>query len=127
MIGDYPIHAVLPASDIERAKAWYKDKLGLEPVEEDPGGLHYKVGGTDFSVFPTQFAGTAQNTAAEWSVDDLEKEVDELTVRGVVFEQYDYGPEFKTNEKGIATLGPFLGAWFKDSEGNIIALSQRTG
>jgi catechol 2,3-dioxygenase-like lactoylglutathione lyase family enzyme len=123
MLDKVSLHPTLPASDIERAKAWYEEKLGLKPVEENPGGVTYETGGQPFSVYPTQFAGTAQNTAAEFSVDDLDATIDWLAGRGVVFEQYDF-PGMKTDEKGVVDLGGIRAAWFKDSEGNILALTQ---
>ncbi|HYU57989.1 MAG TPA: VOC family protein [Actinomycetota bacterium] len=120
---DTPLMAMLPASDYERAKAWYRDKLGLTPVRDEPEGADYEIGGVRFGVYPSQFAGTNQATAAGFYVDDIEKTIDELTAKGVVFEQYDM-PGLKTDEKGIAELGPFKGAWFKDSEGNILVVSE---
>jgi catechol 2,3-dioxygenase-like lactoylglutathione lyase family enzyme len=121
-----PIRPTLPASDIERAKAWYKDMLGLSPSEESPAGVEYECGGgTGFGLYPSQFAGTAQNTAAEFDVEDIEEAVADLRERGVTFEEYDF-PGLQTQD-GIAQLGAFRGAWFKDSEGNIIAITSREG
>ena len=125
MIGNYPIAAMLPASDLQRAKKWYEEKLGLSPVEENEGGADYQVGsGAQFSVYPSQFAGTNQATAAGFLVDDIEKVVEELKSRGVTFEQYDLD-YVKTNEKGIAEIEGWKGAWFKDSEGNILSVAQK--
>ena len=126
MMSRFRIGPTLPASDIERAKAWYLDKLGLTPVSEDPGGVEYELeSGTGFTVYPSQFAGTAQNTAAGFRTgEELEKVVDELAAKGVVFEQYDF-PGLKTDAKGIADVGETRGAWFKDSEGNILAVEGR--
>jgi catechol 2,3-dioxygenase-like lactoylglutathione lyase family enzyme len=121
-----PMMATLPASDFERAKAWYRDKLGLTPVRDLPVGADYEVGGATFGLYPSEFAGTNQATAAGFYVDDVEATVDELSAKGVVFEQYDL-PGLKTNEKGIAELGPYQGAWFKDSEGNILVVSKFMG
>jgi catechol 2,3-dioxygenase-like lactoylglutathione lyase family enzyme len=126
MMGKFALTVTLPASDIERAKKWYAEKLGLEPVAEFPGAVRYQAGGVRFEIYPSQFAGTAQNTAAGWNVDDVEKVVDELSARGVVFEQYDF-PGLKTNEKGIAQIGPETAAWFKDSEGNTIGVARYEG
>ncbi len=123
MMSRFPLVATLPAADIDRAKAWYRDKLGLEPVGELEQGLRYESGGVRFELYPSSFAGTAQNTAAGFQVDDIEAVVDELTARGVVFEQYDF-PGLKTNEKGIATFGTETAAWFKDSEGNILSVGR---
>jgi catechol 2,3-dioxygenase-like lactoylglutathione lyase family enzyme len=122
MMSRYPLVATLPAADIDRARTWYEEKLGLVPVKEFEQGLRYESGGVNFELYPSSFAGTAQNTAAGFAVDDVEAAVDELAAKGVVFEQYDF-PGLKTNEKGIATFGSESAAWFKDSEGNILSVS----
>jgi catechol 2,3-dioxygenase-like lactoylglutathione lyase family enzyme len=121
----YAITPMLPASDLERARRWYEEKLGLVPARESPAGLEYRSGGARFDIYETQFAGTAQNTAAAIIVGDIEKVVDDLAGRGVVFEQYDFG-EIKTDDRGIADIPGERAAWFKDSEGNIIGLGQTT-
>jgi catechol 2,3-dioxygenase-like lactoylglutathione lyase family enzyme len=121
MLGDHAIHATIPATDLERARAFYADKLGLVPTSEDPGGLIYATsGGVWFRLFPTPYAGTALHTVAGWVVQDLEAEVAELRAKGVVFEEYDT-PQVKTVD-GIADMPGGRAAWFKDSEGNILAL-----
>ncbi|RZV43280.1 MAG: VOC family protein [Acidimicrobiia bacterium] len=124
MLAKYPLEASLPASDIERAKAFYRDKLGLTPAEEtEDGGAFYDTGGARFMVYPSGFAGTNQATAAGWQVDDIESVVAGLTANGVVFQEYDFD-ELKTVD-GIATLpNGIKGAWFTDSEGNILSLFQ---
>lgn len=123
MLRELTIYAVVPASDLGRAKAFYKDKLGLMPAEEFEGGALYKCGGnTTLSMYETSNAGTAKNTALGWKTDDVEAEVAALKARGVVFEEYDF-PGLKTVDS-IATMGDEKAAWFKDSEGNILCLSQ---
>jgi catechol 2,3-dioxygenase-like lactoylglutathione lyase family enzyme len=123
MLEGFTPHTTLPVTDLERAKAWYKEKLGFTPTSEDPGGAWYESGGATFALFPTQFAGTAQNTAMEWSVDGIRGVIDELKGRGVAFDHYDLpGVEW---DGDIAVMGPYKGAWFKDSEGNILALTER--
>jgi catechol 2,3-dioxygenase-like lactoylglutathione lyase family enzyme len=125
MFKDSAIIAVLPAKDINRAKDFYRDKLGLEPAESlEAEGLMYRCGnGTGFLVYQTENAGTAKNTQMGWGTDDLERDVEELQGRGVVFEDYDQ-PGLKT-ENGIATAEWGKSAWFLDSEGNILNISQR--
>ena len=116
-------HATLPASDFERAKSWYADKLGLKPVEEagPEGAAWYETGGVRFLLYQSAFAGTNQATAASITVDDVAAVVSQLKSRGVVFEEYDMG-DFKT-EDGILTLPDGnQAAWFRDSEGNIISV-----
>lgn len=126
MLKDSEIMAVLPAKDINRAKDFYRDKLGLEPTSAMPdGGLMFSGGnGTSFLVYETQNAGTAKNTQMGWAIDDLDREMAELRGRGVVFEEYDF-PGLKT-ENGVATADWGKAAWFLDSEGNILNLVQRT-
>jgi catechol 2,3-dioxygenase-like lactoylglutathione lyase family enzyme len=114
----------LPTADIERAKRFYEEKLGLTPIAEDPGGVHYRSGSSYFDLYPTQAAGIAQHTLAAWLVDDLEEVMGELRSRGVVFEEYDT-PGLKT-VNGVAEFETERAAWFKDSEGNILAVAQLT-
>jgi catechol 2,3-dioxygenase-like lactoylglutathione lyase family enzyme len=122
MFSDRRCAAMLPARDVERAKSWYADTLDLKPAYEDEGGVQYTVGdGTEFWVYPSQFAGTNQATAMGFTAKDLGAEMEQLKTRGVTFEEYDI-PGVKTVD-GIAEFGEGeRGAWFKDSEGNIIAL-----
>ena len=119
---DRRVATMIPAADIERAKTWYAETLDLKPDYEDPGGVQYQVGsGTEFWVYPSQFAGTNQATCMGWLADDLQAEMDDLRAKGVTFEEYDI-PGVKT-ENGIADFGNGdRGCWFKDSEGNILAL-----
>jgi catechol 2,3-dioxygenase-like lactoylglutathione lyase family enzyme len=122
-LGSVEFWATLPASDVERAKRWYADKLGLTPVKETDQWLTYRTGSSVFQLYPTGSAGTAQHTLGGWVVDDLEATVAELRERGVEFEEYDL-PSLKTVD-GIAQLGDVeRAAWFRDSEGNILAVSQ---
>ena len=125
-LSDFPLTPRLPAADIDRAHAWYEAKLGLKAdhAEDVGGGLWYQTGGGWFYLYPTPTAGTAQNTAAGWTVTDLEAVVEELRGRDVTFEEYDWGGGMKT-EKGVMTIpGGYKAAWFKDSEGNTLELSE---
>jgi catechol 2,3-dioxygenase-like lactoylglutathione lyase family enzyme len=121
LLSDHRAYPTIPAADLGRAKAWYKDKLGLEPAQELPIGSIYRLAdGTGFQLYETQFAGTAQNTAMGFTSNDVAADMRMLRERGVKFEEYDF-PGLKT-ENGMATMGPYHGAWFKDSEGNILAI-----
>ncbi|HEX9890469.1 MAG TPA: VOC family protein [Actinomycetota bacterium] len=123
MLKDQGIHPTIPVADIERARAWYEEKLGLLPSSDDPGGLTFRCGdGTWFVLYPSAAAGTAEHTVAGWAVDGIEAEMKELRARGVAFEDYDL-PELKTVD-GLAHLGDEKACWFKDSEGNILGLIQ---
>ena len=126
LLSDFPLTPRLPAADLDRAREWYEAKLGLTPdrTEEIGGGLWYQTGGGWFYLYPTPTAGTAQNTAAGWTVTDLEAVVEELRGQGVTFEEYDWGGGMKT-EKGVMNIpGGYKAAWFKDSEGNTLELSE---
>jgi len=128
MLRDFRIHPLLATSDATRARAWYADKLGLEPVFERDGQLVYSVPPTVFTVYHTPSAGTAQNTVAVWRVDDLRAEMARLRARGVMFEELDFGPEDRTVDGIMTSLdGPreILNAWFRDVDGNWISFVQQ--
>jgi catechol 2,3-dioxygenase-like lactoylglutathione lyase family enzyme len=121
----------LPAQDLERARRFYADKLGLEPVEERPGGLRYRCGSGQFALFESAGAPSGTHTQMAWVVDDIEAVVEELRRRGVVFEEVDV-PGLRT-VNGIAEVEgnyPSAGgigeraAWFRDSEGNLLGIGQ---
>jgi catechol 2,3-dioxygenase-like lactoylglutathione lyase family enzyme len=123
MIRDFDLWAILPASDMERAKRFYQEKLGFTPVKETEQWATYRSGGSVFQIYPTSSAGTARHTQAGWVVEDLRSVVEELRQQGIAFEEYDF-PGLKTVD-GIAQLGEVeMAAWFKDSEGNILSVSQ---
>jgi catechol 2,3-dioxygenase-like lactoylglutathione lyase family enzyme len=116
--------AVLPASDQERARRFWSDVFGLTPIRSDMGGDFYVVGGVPLLVYETQFAGTAQNTSFGLFTDDLDRDMAALREKGVTFNEYDL-PGLKT-ENGVVDMDGERGAWFNDSEGNIISLGQPT-
>ena len=123
MLSQAPIRAYIPAADVARARKFYEEKVGLMPKLEYAGGVIYECGGADVFLYPTPNAGTSKASQAFWQVADVEKEVAELKARGVRFEEYDMpGIKMKDN---IATGGGARTAWFKDSEGNILAVSQK--
>jgi catechol 2,3-dioxygenase-like lactoylglutathione lyase family enzyme len=122
MLCDCHVYPTLPARDLARARRFYEQTLGFEPVLVTPGGIIYDALGSRFFVYPSQYAGTNQATALAFDVDDLPKIVGELKSRGVRFEEYDM-PEFKSNN-GIVQTPDGPGAWLKDTEGNILGLFQ---
>ena len=124
MFNGLPLHATLPASDYARAKAWYADKLGLTPVKEEANdmGAWYETGGARFLVYPSGSAGTNEATAASFTVDDFDAAIAQLRGAGVVFEEFDY-EDFQTVDGVLTTPDGDRAAWFKDSEGNILAMS----
>ncbi len=126
MLNDSRVEANIPAGDIDRAKGFYADKLGLTPSSEVmPGYLRYETaGGTTFNIYQTEYAGRAGHTIAQIHVDDVEKEVADLKAKGVTFEVYDDMPgvEWRGEVAVMAELGK--AAWFKDSEGNILCIDE---
>ncbi|HEX4531739.1 MAG TPA: VOC family protein [Acidimicrobiia bacterium] len=120
----------LPAQDLDRARRWYSEKLGLDPVEERPGGLRYRCGSAYFVVFQSMGHASGESTQMAWEVDDIEAVVGDLESRGVEFEAVD-APGMKT-VNGIADIdGNYpskgrgeRGAWFRDSEGNLLGIGQ---
>jgi catechol 2,3-dioxygenase-like lactoylglutathione lyase family enzyme len=131
-LSDARIAARLPATDLEQARRWYAEKLGLEPVEERPGGLRYVVGGAEFAIYQSAGGADGSFTQLAFTVDDIEAEVAAMRARGVVFEDYDI-PGLETVD-GIAEIEgnyPSKGngeraAWFRDSEGNMLGMGQPT-
>jgi predicted enzyme related to lactoylglutathione lyase len=123
MLSSAPIRAYIPASDVQRARRFYERAIGLKPKEEYAGGVIYECGGTEVFLYETDNAGTSKASQAYWQVADVEAEVSDLKALGVVFEEYSIpGIEMKNS---VATAGGAKTAWFKDSEGNILAISQR--
>jgi catechol 2,3-dioxygenase-like lactoylglutathione lyase family enzyme len=123
MLKDNPTHTTLPCSDLDRARAWYAEKLGVEPSQESPAGLTYEgPGGSRYFLFQSGGAPSGEATQMGWRVKDIVGEVKELKTRGVHFEDYDF-PGFD-HATSVAQTGPIQSAWFKDSEGNLIGIVQ---
>ena len=123
MLQKSPMYAYIPARDVARARQFYEQKLGFKAGHEQAGGVVYDCGnGTACFLYPTPNAGTSQASQAFWQVADVEAEVAELKKRGVKFEEYDT-PGMKT-VNSILTAGGAKAAWFKDSEGNSMAVVQ---
>jgi catechol 2,3-dioxygenase-like lactoylglutathione lyase family enzyme len=125
MFEDVPIRPSFPASDLGRAKRWYSEKLGLDPVRElEYGDVEYETGGVRFLIYQTELAGTNEATAASFVVDDFDEVIASLRSSGVVFEHVDFG-EFGATVDGVIESpdGSNKSAWFKDSEGNILSLT----
>jgi catechol 2,3-dioxygenase-like lactoylglutathione lyase family enzyme len=131
MLKDGRVATRLPAQDLERARRFYSEKLGLDPSEERPGGLLYDNGRGVFALFESTGASSGEFTQMGWDVDDIDATVAELKDRGVVFEEVDV-PGLRTID-GIAEVAgnyPSKGgvgeraAWFRDSEGNMIGVGQ---
>jgi predicted enzyme related to lactoylglutathione lyase len=107
--------------DVERAKEFYGEKLGLEITEEGPGIVLHLAGGNNVLAYGKPDHQPATFTILNFEVSDIEAAVDELTERGVEFERYE-GTELETDEKGIFRGGGPLIAWFKDPAGNVLSV-----
>jgi predicted enzyme related to lactoylglutathione lyase len=123
MLNNATVHVYLPAANVARARKFYEDVLGLSAKEEYAGGVVYECGGATAFLYPTPNAGTSKASQAFWTVPDVEAEVADLKTRGVKFEEYDMPGMPMRNS--VVTGGGAKTAWFKDTEGNILAISQR--
>jgi len=126
MLTSSKVTANVPVSDLDRARRFYADTLGLTPSDENPGGLIYTTeGGTTFFLYQTEYAGKAEHTIAQWHVGNVDDEVRQLKAKGLTFEHYDM-PDV-TWDGDVARMGGMgSAAWFKDSEGNIMCLDDAT-
>ena len=123
MLQDALMYSYIPAKDIARARQFYEGKLGFKPSREIGGGVTYIcAGGTACFLYPTPNAGTSSASQAFWEVADIEREVADLQSRGVTFEEYDMPG--KAAGSPIYAAGGAKAAWFKDPEGNIMAVIQ---
>ena len=123
MLANSRVGAILPAVDLERAKKFYEEKLGLKAVDMGDGVMFECGQGTGLMLYQRDTPTKADHTVAAWEVDNIEEAVQALQEKGVVFEHYDM-PGLKTDERGIATMGTMKGAWFKDSEGNTLSIGE---
>jgi len=122
MLQRFPMYSYIPVRDIARARAFYEGKLGWKPGRENRAGVTYEFADhTACFMYETPYGGTSQASQAFWQVVDIAREVAELKERGVVFEQFDV-PDTATDANGIAKGGGAKAAWFKDPDGNILAL-----
>lgn len=125
MLRDYEAHPTLPATDFARARKFYEQTLGFKPVDETPGGVRYECAkGTGIFVYPGMSgAASGNHTQVSFMVDNIEKVVADLKSKGVKFEEYDM-PDLKTVDGVADDPGGGRGAWFKDTEGNLLAIVQ---
>lgn len=121
MINEGTVFATLSVKNIEAAKEFYGSTLGLEQINQSPGGVMYSCGGGKLFVYESQMAGTNQATAATWEVADVEASVADLLDKGIAFEHYDIpGAELRGD---ISVMDGMQAAWFKDPDGNILCIS----
>lgn len=122
MLADNDVYAMIPVNDVEKAKDFYKNILGLKELEAGPGGLFYKSGNTKIMVYESKYAGTNKGTAANWDVANVDQIAKDLKSKGVVFEQYDYPGT--SREGDVHVMGNIRAVWFKDPSGNILGVTQ---
>jgi len=122
VLEDGRVAARIPVQDLDRSRAFYSEKLGLEPVEERPGGLRYQCAGGEFSLFESAGAASGDHTQMAWEVEDFDATVEELRARGVSFEEFGiaevpghYPSKRASGEKA---------AWFRDIDGNLFGIGQ---
>ena len=121
MLSSCRVHATLPTSDVDRLRTWYEGVLGLIPLAVRPGAVLYETTpGSVFAISRGSVPSSGTHTQMAFTVTDVEAEVAELEARGVVFESYESPP----TAGGIATIGPGRAAWFKDPDGNLLAILQ---
>jgi catechol 2,3-dioxygenase-like lactoylglutathione lyase family enzyme len=120
----------LPAQDLERARAFYRDKLGLEPVEERTGGLRYLCGPTEFHLFSSSGTASGASTQMAFEVEDLDATLADLRARGLTFARFEMSG-FEASGDTIAAPDNYprkgtgeVGTFFFDSEGNLIGIAQ---
>lgn len=121
----------LPAQDLDRARRFYAEKLGLEPTEERHGGLRYQCASGDFALFASTGTASGESTQIAFDVPDIEAAVAELRSRGVEFEHFDM-PGLRTVDGIVDVDGNYpskggrgeRAAWFRDSEGNLLSIGQ---
>ena len=121
MLSDCRAHTTLPTADVDRLRTWYEGVLGFTPFAERPGAVLYRTSvGSVFAISKGSATSSGQHTQMAFTVTDVEAEVADLTTRGVVFEEY----ASPRTEGGSATIGAGRAAWFKDPDGNLLAVLQ---
>ncbi len=131
-LGGARVVTKLPAQNLDRARRFYSDRLGLEPIEEREGGLRYVCGSTEFHIFASSGAASGRSTQLGFEVEDIDRAVADLRARGLGFESFDMG-DLEVTDQIVAVPDNYpsrgtgeRGAFFFDSEGNLLALGQAT-
>ena len=125
MLGKADATPMIAVKDLDRARKFYEDKLGLKEVDDFGEGFMLKTGDTKCSVYKSEFAGTNKATALNFDVDDIDDEVRTLKEKGIAFEHYEM--EGLTAKGDIYEGEGMKTAWFKDPDGNILSLIEETG
>lgn len=124
MLKDKMVAATLPVVNMERARKFYEDKLGLKVMQADMGGVMLQAGGGTTLYLYQRGPTKADHTVASFNVDNIEAEMSELGAKGIVFEEYDMPQMHIKTINGLATMDGTKMAWFKDTEGNILSITQ---
>jgi catechol 2,3-dioxygenase-like lactoylglutathione lyase family enzyme len=120
MLGDATVFTTIAVRDVQLAKEFYAEKLGLNQIDENEGGVMYESGMGKLFTYQAPTAGTNRATCAAWDVDDIEQTVSDLQAKGIMFENYDI-PDAEV-DGFIYTMGSQKAAWFKDPDGNILSI-----
>jgi catechol 2,3-dioxygenase-like lactoylglutathione lyase family enzyme len=120
MLGATQSIPTIPVGNLEEARVYYEEKLGLEVARELPEGISYRTGSTTLLVYASRYAGTNQATCVTWAIEDVERVARELSAKGVTFEHYDLPGT--TVEGDVHVEGDRKAVWFKDSDGNILSV-----
>ena len=123
MLSDNPVFPTLPTTNIQKAKVFYRNKLGLKILYEEEQGIIFQAGKNSRIYMYKRPPSSADHTQAAFYVKDIYKKIEELEENGIEFLQYD-NDRVKTDKKGVAKRGKQKAAWFKDPDGNILGLSQ---
>jgi catechol 2,3-dioxygenase-like lactoylglutathione lyase family enzyme len=126
MLGKSDATPMIAVTDLDRARHFYEDKLGLKAKDEWGEGVTLESGDTAINLYKSEFAGTNKATALNFDVDDIEEEVAELKERGIFFETYNLPGLEKQGDLYVGE-GGFKTTWFKDPDGNILSLIQEAG
>jgi len=121
MLGKADATPMIAVTDLDRARRFYEDTLGLKPTEEWDEGVTLESGDTTINLYKSEFAGTNKATALNFDVDDIEEEVAQLKDKGIFFESYDL-PGLERQGDVYVGEGGFKTTWFKDPDGNILSL-----
>jgi catechol 2,3-dioxygenase-like lactoylglutathione lyase family enzyme len=112
----------LAVSDLDLSRAWYSKVLGWTPIDPDAGELVYRVGGSLFGMYQSDNSGTNKATTLRIVVDDFDTARSDLLSKGVVFNDYDMGEDFRTVDGVLTSPDGERTSWFRDPDGNILAL-----
>jgi catechol 2,3-dioxygenase-like lactoylglutathione lyase family enzyme len=126
MLSNSLVHPTIPTTNLERARAFYEDVLGLTVSLEREDGVVYRCGGTYLTLFERATASSGEHTVASWQVENLDEVADELIARGVEFDTFEMpGMELNWDDRGILDMGEMMrGGWFRDPDGNVLAIGQ---